>query len=165
MRFTFFPCLIAALGHSDVMKHLLLLALSVSPLLAQFPVVPATPDAFKRRSTGGSGRIAPTADADKVQPPPIKRYISHVALSELRSWTSDDGKAIQAILLAFEDLRAESRDGAKPEIPAPPKHPTVVRDGQVRLGVNGKPVVLSLTRLSKSDQAFVEKVRLQHAAP
>jgi hypothetical protein len=147
------------------MKTIFLLALSAVVLQAQIPVIPvtpATPKGFEKRGAGGSSGVAPTADVTKDQPRKILRYVTHVALSEERSWTSDDGKVIQATLLAFEDLKAESNDGVVPTMPAPPQHPTVVRGGNIRLSVNRKPVVLALSRLSKADQEFVEKVRQQH---
>jgi hypothetical protein len=66
-------------------------------------------------------------------------------------------------LIAFEDLMVESINGAAVKAPEPPRYPTVVKDGTIRLAVNRKPMVLPLTRLSKEDQEFVEKIRLQHA--
>ena len=148
------------------MKVIFLLALSAVLSQAQIPVIPvtpATPKGFEKRGAGGSAGVAPAVDVTKEQLPKIMRYVTHVALSEERAWTSDDGKVIQATLLAFEDLRAESRDGLVPIMPAPPKHPTVVRAGHVRLSVNRKPTLVALSRLSKADQEFIEKVRLQHA--
>ena len=131
---------------------------------AQVPIAPLSPKAFENRGAGGSTGVAPSVDPASGKKPKTVRYISQVALSEPRAWTSTDGKKIEAALIAFEDLVAESTDGSIPPQPAVPKHPTVVRDGSIRLVVNRKISVLPLSRLSPADQEFVEKVRLQHAS-
>jgi hypothetical protein len=38
-----------------------------------------------------------------------------------------------------------------------------LQNGTVRLAINNKPVVMSITHFSKADQDFIEQVRLQHA--
>lgn len=145
---------------------LLLLAMSISAV-AQFPVpprgLPHPPTSFQPRNIDGSQEIEPNIGPARTKDEKITRYVTQLSLSESRSWTSTDGKVIEATLIAFEDLMVESRDGAAAKAPEPPKHPTVVRDGSVRLAVNRKPMVLALSRLSKADQEFVEKVRAQHA--
>jgi hypothetical protein len=94
------------------------------------------------------------------------RYTTHVVLSESRIWTSAEGKPLEAKLLAFEDLVVEKAQGNEtPDLPEPPKHPTVVRDGKVRLLIGKKPVELPLARLSQADRDFVERIRRAHEPP
>ena len=101
------------------------------------------------------------------RPPQKIRYTVHLILSELRQWTSADGKTMHAKLIAFEDLVAETPKGVdEPTVSDPPAHPTVVRDGKVRLVFNNskkKPFLLPLNRLSQPDREFIEKTRLAHA--
>ena len=127
-------------------------------------VVPANPRKFVTRPIGGgtSGgvEVIPregTTDA-KV------RYVTHVILSEERSWTSTDGRVLLATLIAFDDLVVEASKGAAlPEMPAPPANPTVVRSGKIRLVADRKPVELALERLSQPDRDFVEQIRAARA--
>ncbi len=91
---------------------------------------------------------------------PEQRHITFIVLSESRMWTSADGKPLDAKLIAFEDLVVPVPQGsAEPVMPKPPAHPTVVREGKVRLLVNKKPVALPLERLSEADRTFVETVK------
>ncbi len=128
--------------------------------LAAAQVVPAHPEGFTKRSIGGvsSGSV-------EVQPrnggtPETVRYVTHIILSTDRFWTSTEGKLIQGKLIAFEDMVAEAPKGAEPPpSPAPPESPTVVRDGNIRLLIKNKPVVVPLTRFNTGDLEFVEQVR------
>lgn len=151
------------------MKNTLLLFGCISMAFAQRPEIPRDnflpnpPTSFEPRNVDGTQEIEPTIGPSRTKDEKITRHVTQLSLSELRSWTSSDGKVIEAKLIAFEDLAAESRDGANVKVDQPPKYPTVVRDGSIRLAVNRKPMVLPLSRLSKDDQDFVEKIRLQHA--
>lgn len=148
------------------MKHLLLQFLGVMAVSAQFPVAPGTgglPPSSDRRNFDKAQEVQPSIAPTNTKDEKITRYISQLSLTEIRQWTSTEGKVIEAKLIAFEDLVVESREGVEPQPPEPPKHPTVVRDGMVRLAVNRKPMVLPLSRLINSDQKFIEKIRVQHA--
>lgn len=133
------------------------------PAPEQNPVLPRTPTSFEPRNVGETSEIEPGIRPEKTKDEKITRYISQLALSEVRQWTSSEGKVIVASLIAFEDLAVESREGVAPPQPELPKHPTVVQNGTVRLAINRKPTILPISRLSKADQDFIEKIRLQHA--
>lgn len=127
-------------------------------------VVPANPQKFTTRPIGGgtSGgvEVIPREGAAGAK----ARYVTHVVLSDDRSWTSVDGKVVSAKLLAFEDLVVEAPKGAAPpSMPAPPANPTVVRGGKIRLLADKKPVELALDRLCQPDRDFVEQIRLARA--
>ena len=151
------------------MKVTLLFLASSVLAMAQFPepnkdgILPKTPTSFEPRNVGEASEASAGVRPENTKNEKITRYISQLALSEVRQWTSSDGKVIVASLLAFEDLMVESREGVAPPQPQLPKNPTVVQNGTVRLAINRKPVVLAISRLSKADQDFIEKVRLQHA--
>lgn len=126
--------------------------------------VPKTPTAFEPRNIDGSQSIQPNIAPTRTKDEIVTRAVTHVVLGEQRQWASADGCTIEAKLIAFEDLTVESKKGATPAMPEPPKHPTVVRDGTVRLSVNRKAVVIALSKLSVPDQEYVEKIRVRHAA-
>jgi hypothetical protein len=138
----------------------ILLAGTLMAGLAAAQVVPANPENFTKRSIGGA-----TSGGVEVQPrngdkPQAVRYVTYIILSVDRFWTSTEGKLIQGKLIAFEDMVTEVPKGAAPPPnPTPPEEPTVVRDGRIRLLMNNKPVVVSLTRFSAGDLEFVEQVR------
>ena len=125
--------------------------------------VPKTPTAFEPRRIDGSQDIQPNIAPTQSKNQTITRAVTHVVLCEQRQWASLDGRTIEAKLIAFEDLVAETKSGAVVAMPEPPKNPTVVRDGSIRLSVKGKPVVIALSKLSAADQEFVEKLRIRHA--
>lgn len=136
----------------------ILLGLScVSSLFAQteFPGNPTvSPKKTETRSTGGSSSASGTTNHQMV------RYVTHVVLSESRTWTSSDGKPLEAKLIAFEDLTVEAPQGsAAPQMPTPPAHPTVIKGEKVRLLVGQKPVELAIARLSQPDQEFVAQIK------
>ena len=143
------------------------LAVSVVLLLAPHGfaqvVAPASPKKFITRPLGNTASAGATIE--QVRPEDSKtRYVTHLVLSEVRQWTSSDGKPLVGKLIAFEDLVAETPKGAAaPEPPTPPEHPTVVRGGKVRLLVNQKAFEVFLARLSAEDQTLVEQTRLAHA--
>jgi len=141
----------------------MLLGLFATGALAQRDVPPPPGVNIKPRAIDGGGQggieVVPKA-------PPKVRYTTHIVLSESRTWTSSDGKPLEAKLLAFEDLVAEAAEGATPPaVPEPPKHPTVVRGDKVRLLVGKKPVEVPLSRLSQADQDFIERIRRAKEAP
>lgn len=144
------------------MKIVSLLLISSIVAFAQLRL-PSGVSGTGARSINGGNSVSPGIAPARTNDQKITQYVSRLSLSEMRSWTSVDGKVIDAKLIAFEDLRVESVDGSSIKQPEPPKYPTVVKDGSVRLYVNQKPVILPLTRLSNEDQKFVEKIRHQHA--
>jgi hypothetical protein len=127
-------------------------------------VVPATPKKFVTRPIGGTtstGDVSVTPGAA----PAKNRYTTHIVLADTRAWTNMDGKVIMGKLVAFEDLVVETLPGATPPTPVPPAHPTVVRDGKIRLIISQKSSLVPLDRLSQADRDFVEKLRQAHAKP
>jgi hypothetical protein len=144
------------------MKTAFVLLASSAMAFAQFPV-PSGKGGTGTRTIDGGSSVSPGIAPARPNDEKITQHITQLSLSEMRLWTSSDGKVIEAKLIAFEDLRVEAVNGAVVKQPEPPKYPSVVKDGSVRLAVNRKPVVLPLVRLSKEDQEFVEKIRLQHA--
>jgi hypothetical protein len=136
----------------------LIITLLSGHALAQ--VVPAHPDRFTNRPTGGASTGGVEVLPKDRSAPQTARYITHIVLSTNRFWTSPDGKIVEGKLIAFEDMIVEAPKGAEPPPnPAPPESPTVVRDGKIRLLIKNKPVVSDLTRFSAGDQEFVEQVR------
>jgi hypothetical protein len=124
---------------------------------------PKTPTAFEPRNIDGSQDIQPNIAPSRTKDEIVTRAVTHVVLGDQRQWDSADGRTIDAKLIAFEDLVLESKKGVAPAMPDPPKHPTVVRDGKIRLSMKGKPVVIALSKLSVADQEYVEKIRVRHA--
>ena len=128
-------------------------------------VVPANPTKFNTRDIGdaASGGVE-VMPRDGAKPEKV-RYVTHIVLSVSRQWMSTDGKLVEGKLIAFEDLVAEGAKGAPPPPnPAPPEHPTVVRDGKVRLLIKQKPVELAISRLSAGDQEFIQQTQKSNGA-
>ncbi len=118
-----------------------------------------TPKKFKTRAVGGGVNTGATVDPATSSNTMI-RYVSHIVLFDFRIWTSHEGKPLQAKLIAFEDLVAQAPKGSPaPAMPAPPALPTVIRSGKARLLANGKPVEISLDRLSQQDQEFIAGIQ------
>lgn len=130
-------------------------------------VVPATPKKFTKRSVGDSASFNPTGIAP-AKPETTVRVVSYFSLSEPRQWRNTDGKSLLASLIAFEEAVVETRGPSAASSPAPapamPVKPTVVRDGQVRLLMNGKSYEVALDKLSEADRKFVEGIRQTVAA-
>lgn len=147
--------------HATCVLATLLFAL---PSMGQ--VVPAHPTKFETRDIGDA-----SSSGIQVIPPggiePKKaRYVTHIVLSVSRQWMSADGKLVEGKLIAFEDLAVEAEAGAAPPAnPAPPAHPTVVRDGKVRLLIKQKPIELAITRLSAGDQEFIQQTQKSYGSP
>ena len=141
-----------------------LVMLGVTPVMAQaqvdFPSNPTVaPKKYTPRGIGGGVNPGVSVDPGKSANP-IARYVTHIVLCDTRIWTSTEGKPLEAKLIAFEDLVAETPQGAaEPVMPAPPANPTVTRGGKVRLLVNQKPVELSLDRLSEADREFIGQMQ------
>ncbi len=128
--------------------------------LAAAQVVPAHPEEFTKRSIGGVSSGAVEVLPKSGENPQTFRFITHIVHSVDRFWTSTEGKLIQGKLIAFEDMVTEAPKGAEPPPnPVPPETPTVVRDGNIRLLIKNKPVVVPLTRFGTGDLEFVEQVR------
>lgn len=122
-------------------------------------VVPATPQRPITRGTGGNlnggGAIDPKQKDTKTV-----RFVTHVVLSASRIWRNGDGRTLEGKLIAFEDVVHQTPVGAaEPPAPEPPKNPTVVSNGKVRLLVGKKAYELPISRLVKIDQDFIEQVR------
>ncbi len=148
------------------MKSFVCLAFSgflvTSPAVAQvdFPANPTvSPKKFSTRPIGGG--VNPGALVDSgTTPNPNVRHITYIVLYEYRMWTSTEGKPLEAKLIAFEDLVVEApKDAAEPVMPRPPAHPTVTREGKIRLLVGKKPVEIALDRLSQSDREFIDQMK------
>ena len=138
----------------------LLLACGISAQV----VVPSTPKRMVSRSTGHSGAGGVSISSSDGSADQKVRYTTHLVLSDSRSWTSSDGKTLQAKLIAFEDLVVEAPKGAaQPSAPVPPATLTVIRGGKIRMVSNQKPFELPLERLSQADRDFVEQIRAAHA--
>ena len=124
-------------------------------------LVPATPNKFQSRpigsgaSIGGGGEVVPKDQASKKA-----RYITHVVLSDSHIWSSTDGKILTGKLIAFEDMVVETPQGAAaPVTPTPPAHPTVIRDGKVRLLVNQKAVEIPMDRIGEADRELITNIK------
>ena len=124
-------------------------------------IVPGTPNKFQSRpvgsgaSIGGGVEVVPKDEAAKKS-----RYITHIVLSESHIWSSTDGKILTGKLIAFEDLVTETPQGAAaPVTPAPPAHPTMIRDGKVRLLVNQKAVEIPLERIGEADRELIANIK------
>jgi hypothetical protein len=135
-------------------------ALIFLPVATAQVVAPASPKKFVPRAIGGgtSGGVQ-VLPRDSGAPKKV-RYTTRIVLSPSRVWTSNDGKPVEAKLIAFEDIVVETPEGAAPPEPPPkPEHLTVVRGGKARLLVNNKPMEVPLSRLSQDDQDFIEEIR------
>ncbi len=146
--------------HATCVSAILLFAL---PSMGQ--VIPAHPTKFKTRDIGdaatGGVQVIPPGGTE----PKKARYITHIILSVSRQWMSTDGKLVEGRLIAFEDIVVEAEAGAAPPAnPAPPAHPTVVRDGKVRLLIKQNPVELAITRLSAGDQEFIQQTQKSYGS-
>lgn len=136
---------------------LIFLWLAIQPLAAQrdIPGNPMVgPRGFKSRSVGGGTDTGATITPVET---PV-RHVTHIVLFEYRMWSSAEGTPREGKLLAFEDLVAEAPPGTTPVMPAPPPHPTVVRNGNVRLLIGKKPTVVPLARLSVADREFIRDI-------
>lgn len=151
--------------HDPLMKWLLVGTSAVLSGMAavsaqvDFPGNPLVgPKKYTKRSVGGGAD--PGASLETPNELPSARYVTHIVLYDVRFWTSAEGKPLAGKLIAFEDLVAEApKGGADPAMPAPPAHPTVVRDGKVRLLVDRKPVEIPLERLSVQDREFIDQIK------
>lgn len=117
------------------------------------------PKKFTTRPIGGGVNAGITVEPGKA-PATKVRYTTHIILYQNRMWSNTEGKPLEAGLLAFEDLVAESPNGkAAPIMPEPPKNPTLIRDGKIRLLVKQKPVEIALDRLSVADREFIDQMK------
>jgi hypothetical protein len=131
------------------------LALAASlPVSAQ--VIPATPKKF---ATQGIGDAQGTNSVGFTKAPPqiSVKTTTHIVLGDPRQWKMSDGKFFVGKLIAFEDIVTAGNAGTTP--PVVPKYPTVVRDGKVRLFVEGKSYEVPLERLGEEERKFIENTR------
>ena len=149
--------------HAVMLATLAIITVSATPVGSAQIVVPATPKKFVTRPIiGGTSTGAVTVEPPTT--PPLTRYITYFVLADARAWTNLEGKEILGKLIAFEDLESKVPAGtAQLPTPTPLPHPTVVRDGKVRLLVNNKTSVVALNSLSQPDREFIEKVRAARA--
>lgn len=133
-----------------------------SPAVAQvdFPANPTvSPKKFSTRPIGGGVNPGAAVDSGTTANPNV-RHVTYIVLYEYRMWTSTEGKPLEAKLIAFEDLVVEApKDAAEPVMPTPPAHPTVTREGKIRLLVGKKPVEIALDRLSQADREFIDQMK------
>jgi hypothetical protein len=126
---------------------------------AQVDIPPPPGTKLKPRQVGGLGGGGVEVNPSERPESPVK-YITYLTLSVSRIWQSNDGKTLEGKLIAFEDLVVEAPKGQEaPPAPEAPKHPTVVRNGKIRVLIDRKAVEIPLARLSHGDQEFVEGVR------
>ena len=109
-----------------------------------FPVTPATPTDFETRNVGSSVNGV----AILTEPPiPQKVKVAYTAVSPLREWLNTKGTTVQGSLIAFE---AGDYSDSQKEL-------TIVRDGKVRLLVEGKNnfSLIALASLAKKDRDYI----------
>lgn len=132
--------------------------LAPTQIHAQVDIPPPPGSGIRKRSVGGLGgggvEVVPKNPSGQMV-----RHLTYLTLSVSRIWQSSEGRTLEGKLIAFEDLVTEAPKGSAPPAPEPPKHPTVVRDGKIRVLMDRKPVEIPLARLSSGDQEFVEGVR------
>lgn len=138
---------------------IVLLSISQAGAQMEIPSNPRVgPNKNTTRSSGGT--LDPGASIDGVKGPAMVKHVTHVLLCQPRVWTNQQGKPVQAPLIAFEDLTAESPKGSPPpKMPAPPVRPTLVKNGKIRLLVNQKPAEVAVASLSAGDQEYVEIIK------
>lgn len=76
--------------------------------------------------------------------------VTHLKLSPIREWRSEDGRTIHAELMSWPVQDPEAATRKVEELSF-----DVVRDGRIRLRRNDKIFALPLSRLSEEDRAFV----------
>lgn len=137
----------------------ILLCSSTPMAVGQMNIPPnpmVNPKNFKTRPIGGG--IIPGAVVEPAKQP-VVRQITHIVLCDYRMWSNTEGKPLEAKLIAFEDLVTETPAGAaEPAMPQAPAHPTVQKNGKIRLLVKSKPVEVALAKLSVSDQEFIAQM-------
>ncbi len=102
-------------------------------------------------SFGGGGiNIGPTAPDAPAEKQTVT--VTYMALTDLRQWTSADGRSILARMVAFDAGDAEAG-----------RAPVVVKDGAIRLLKDKREYVLPLEKLSAEHRdealAIAERVR------
>jgi len=116
------------------------------------------PKKYTKREVGGGAE--PGAAVEEPANTGMARYVTHIVLYDLRYWTSVEGKPLAGKLIAFEDMVVTApKDSPAPAMPEPPKEPTLVKDGKIRLLVNGKPVEVPVERLSLQDREFIDGIQ------
>ena len=130
---------------------LLLLAfgLATAPqMAAQSPVIPATPREFETRGVnGGSNAGVGIISRQPQQKQTITLHFT--AVTPIRVWTNNEGKAMQARLLAW----SAPKEGETGPV-------EVIRKGKVRflLQKTSKPIDYELAKLSETDRTYIQKL-------
>jgi len=105
-----------------------------------------------------------TASVVPPKPGPQKyRVTTYITLTEERAWTNLEGKTLRGKLIAFEDMVVETTANRPPPAVSPPAHPTVMKDGKVRILINRKPFVIAADTLSLADQDEIRRIKFAHA--
>lgn len=142
--------MVLAFSMTKLLLPLLALAISCwgqdQVVIPPSPVTPSTPKESETRINGSGSGVGAGIRQQKREP----RKIHYIAVTESRIWTSGDGRIVRASMLAYEP-------GPLPQGSSKPL--TLVRDGKIRLLLDAKKTVSEypLEKLSKEDQAFVEK--------
>ena len=99
----------------------------------------------------------------KQPPPPVRRATTYITLSPERVWKNKEGKEVTGKLIAHEDIVVELAPGQEAVAAKPVAHPTVVKEGKVRLLVAKRPTAVALDQLSTEDQAQVRHIEVSLA--
>ncbi len=110
------------------------------------PVPGSNNRAFETRNTGST---ADTENKTRLEPKPKPVTVQYIAVTPVRIWTNNQGKAMQARLLAF--LAPKQGESGPTE---------VIRTGKIRfLLINAKkPILYPLANLSDADQDYVRGI-------
>lgn len=133
--------------------------LTTLPLAAQVGI-PATPNRFDTRKIGDAISGGSAVNVAPLRPQAAVKTVTHIVLGEPRQWKMADGKSFVGKLIAFEDIVTEG--AAAPT--APPKSPTVVRNGAARFYVNSKCYEVALNTLGVEERKFIEAAAAAIAA-
>jgi hypothetical protein len=135
-------------------------------------VVPASPRKFGTRALGSTGDLAPVGISGRPgstpasQPQPKFAQTTYVTLSDLRQWTTSEGKTFLGKLIAFEDATVTTTGRAPAAAGASglPGKPTIVRNERVRFLIDSKPYETSLDLLAETDRKLVQGIEAAVAA-
>lgn len=142
------------------MKTLFLPALLLLGLPPAVPAqaVPTTPTKFDTKPVTG-----PTSSAGATIAPnstkPVIRQTTYLTLSDLRQWTSTDGKTLMGKLIAWEETVTNSTAAPAPVADKPiTGKPTVLKNNKARLLVDRKAYEIPLERLGPAEQKFIQEL-------
>ena len=115
---------------------------------------------MQRTPLGPVGVGASSGSTSATQPRPKVVYLTYLTLSDLRQWTTSNGKTFLGKLIAFEDaaVTTTGKVTSATPVPGPPGRPIVVRKGRVRFLIDSKPYETALEILSEPDRKLVQGV-------